>query len=424
MSSLNYFFPSNQAKSTHENPLTRAFLTLLRLSPSCRERFYDQVQTTSQPLIGSEDFPRLYQLNDSYADAGYQVSKLDEFPSNFYVSLLITDNVSKLERHKVENREQEKVHLDGVIRFGEAVTLVIENKPKSTDVHFDQLDLKLKEIPDQKYGEYVVAIEWPNIFRWMGNLLKLRSTTESEALLIKDFLEFVRHSHKHLQPFDRLSLCDENRELIESRCQQLLEEIALKPEFVKEHHGWAWIIATNDPKSVKEIGLPFDPQRKALDLWIEFASTLPVARNFYGQNAKCPKKPDDPGWTLKPNLRINSAWGGWIRAIKLNSDSGDYFNFWKKNKAFISQIDSKKGLFSMLEKISGELQIPQDEITSLTTFFEASGYTRFNLVPALLLMRSISLADATTLDDKKEFKNWLKDSIKDGYPPLQKFVKN
>lgn len=238
MERLNYFNPYQTRSDEHEDLLTRAFLVLMRYSFPVLSSFYDQclLMYGVNRDAPEPDLPSFTDLLDS----GWQIETQQSNPAiqtNYLLSVLITDDPlsSLLSTIKASQRN---ARYDGVITFGDELTIILENKPRSSLVWFDQLRPSRKNLSEHTHILLVpVLLSWRSIVEWPTKLLIVPSVSGTEKLLISDFLAYVDDHYPFLNPYHRLDLCKGNSELIQRRIKTLLESITVDPVSVKYHRG-------------------------------------------------------------------------------------------------------------------------------------------------------------------------------------------
>jgi hypothetical protein len=139
MNHLNYFFPYQSKEDYHEDQLTRAFMVVLKHSPLIANVFYDMCkqkydETNNEPSL---KLPHLSSLVTEQWEFNTQKSN-PLIETRQLVSVLITDQSLQSNNGGVA-RSDRSARYDGVITMGAELTMIIENKPSSYNVWFDQL---------------------------------------------------------------------------------------------------------------------------------------------------------------------------------------------------------------------------------------------------------------------------------------------
>lgn len=81
---------------------------------------------------------------------------------------------------------------DGIITYDSLVTMIIENKPRSGSVWFEQLNPSRHNLSEETkiYGNPAI-LEWKEIIRQLNHILNIYSLSGYEKLMTEDFLSFV-----------------------------------------------------------------------------------------------------------------------------------------------------------------------------------------------------------------------------------------
>ena len=105
--------------------------------------------------------------------------------TNYLLSVLITDEQLKTVDSNVKPSKR-NARYDGVITFGKSLTIIIENKPRSSNVWFDQLNPSRQNLAD-----YMVVYDHPIGFEsensehylqfWKDNVDKIRQQKRAEV---------------------------------------------------------------------------------------------------------------------------------------------------------------------------------------------------------------------------------------------------
>lgn len=155
MDKLNYFSGGN------ENDLTRAYLTLLKHSCISFITFIEYCKSKHH-IVEPEKLLSLFEIIDQGYEIRTQVGTF-EITTNYLLSVLITDKTFELENSKIQTSERKAIY-DGVVSCGNALTIILENKPRSTNVWFDQLNPSIKNLlPDLVIYSKPCLLEWKEI---------------------------------------------------------------------------------------------------------------------------------------------------------------------------------------------------------------------------------------------------------------------
>jgi len=238
MSNLNYYMPYRRAEGHHENPLTWAFLTSMRFSPSLLLAFYQMVRdAVQQTPAGPESvghLPRMHELALDDLQMATQKKQLEQDVATL-VSVLITDDKGVFDE-PVLPAERNAVY-DGVISFGKDVTLFIENKLRVGQVWQGQLCPSRKDVREGMHLVPRAAIlSWRDLIDVVNGLIGNVAIGGAERLILEDLLAYINMYHGHLNPYRQFGQCSGNRELIQARIAAVLREVAGE-ERVHYHKG-------------------------------------------------------------------------------------------------------------------------------------------------------------------------------------------
>lgn len=406
MDYLNYFHPYVSKDAGHEDQLTRAFLVVLKYSPQAMASFYSyclaQYSTTS--LKDTDiSLPHFHQLQAKEIQIETQKTNRN-FKTDYVLSVLITDaELVKMPEIEASSRN---ARYDGLIRFDEVLTLIIENKPRSGNVWLDQLSPSEKNLSEEVILIPIpICLEWKEIIKMFNELLPSHIISGAEKLIIEDFLGYIDLRYPVLNPFDSFDLCKGNPTLIERRIKNVLESIAGNAFEVLYHRGWGYHIALNFP-SIKMAGLILHEDEKNdwfLELSLYFGIGVWQARNLYNGSIDLENK-SDPHLTISPHFRLSFRSQGliWFGHDKVNVDT--YVNYWKKNPDDIRQV-KRDELKAYLKKLNDLNVIVLDETVKekLKTKFFNSKMQNLNVGPGLACIYKIKAEEAIQWDKENRF---------------------
>ncbi|HRH39400.1 MAG TPA: hypothetical protein PK760_13700, partial [Flavobacteriales bacterium] len=177
MSNLNYFMPYRRAEGHHENPLTRAFLTAVRLSPSLLLTVYQMVRdgllVKPAACDSMAQLPQLHELVLDDLQIATQKKNLEQEVATL-VSVLITDDKEAFDEPIVPV-ERDPVY-DGVINFGKQVTLFVENKLRVGEVWHGQLCPSLADVrPGTHLVPRAAVLSWRDLIDVINGLVANRA---------------------------------------------------------------------------------------------------------------------------------------------------------------------------------------------------------------------------------------------------------
>ena len=79
--------------------------------------------------------------------------------------------------------------------------MIIENKPSSRNVWFDQLNPSKQNLAEgiNVYSNHAL-LEWKEIIKQLNHLLIITTISGVERMLIDDFLDYIDDNFPHLNP--------------------------------------------------------------------------------------------------------------------------------------------------------------------------------------------------------------------------------
>ena len=430
MSHLNYFEPFQSKTKKHEDQLTRAFLVVLRYSPTAILMFYDRVKQSviknakNKNIQVNVDSISSIDITDIYIET--QKSKIDNITSNKIISVLITDEEFEA-TNKIESSTRGAIY-DGIITYGSDITFLIENKPNSYDIREEQLHPNLSKLSNNYELVKVPGIvEWKEIIKNLNQILLLNSVSGAEKLLINDFLEYINDNYGFLNPYDNFNLCKNNVELIQKRLRNILQQIVSDEDYISYQVFWHnYIIITGLPELkmiVFEIGK--DKADITIAISMYFGDTMVQAREYYKSQIPYSSVEQlvENGWKYYPDFHISHIQKHlvWFSTKQINEKK--YYDYWCSNLNSIRQYN-KEDLESVLNKLKDEgiIVIEQKENEELDKKVIQTNRNIINICPAFCLSYTYSFQTAVDLDSKNKFSNELKSRILEGVGILNKDV--
>lgn len=437
MPHINYFEPYERKPPNHEDHLTRAYLIVLRYSPSALLLFYDQVYNSlkrkDSKSIEELKYPTVSTLNLNNVLFGNQVKKIENFLCDNVVSILTTDE--DLNPKKEIEESGRGFTYDGVIGFKESgVTFVIENKPRSKDVWLEQLNLNLKGM-EVELSKVPAIIEWKEIIKGLMSLISSPALSGAEKLIIKDFLDYIDRHFGFLNPFETLELCKNNRETLYRRVRNILEDLVIEDykNRIQEHTEWrAWTLIL-DFDEIKLIGLDFNSfgegEEWEINLSINYGNIMSKASNFYKDSEyylnliKDLPKLEEEGWICRPEFHLSFARKHLVWYTTPNNQIVHFLEYWHQNSDEIRTIqrDEVEPFLSNLEK-ENLIVITEAEKNELDRLFYQTNRTFLYVCPSFSLTYPFSSKLAIQMDSKNELIPELSKLIKRGLSILNREI--
>lgn len=420
MERLNYFNPYLTKVGSHEDQLTRAYLVLLKHSFHAFALFVNSCRSKHRVNSAKEELP--LDLN-RLIEYPWQIDTQKGNPiisTGWLVSVLITDASIKGSMENIEPSER-NARYDGVITFGNHLSMIIENKPRSYNVWFDQLNPTKSGLSDETtVYENGIQIEWKEIIQQLNHVLEASTLAGFEKIMISDFLEYINDNFGFLNPYHRLDLCRGNHELIQRRIMQLLKSMVSDEQLVNYHQGWGYVIRV-PYEPIREIGLILNSTEKEwwLELSFYFGATQSQSKAFFGSNPNV-SHIDQNKWHFYPNFHVafqssNLVW------FKSAMKPEDYIVFWQKNlhKIYQRKRDDVNFMFEWLRD-ENVLEFTTDEQKNLDERFFNTAMKTLNVCPEIGLILTIHGDEAESFDRNGTLASIIKDGIKDGLKVIGK----
>jgi len=423
MSNLNYFMPYRHAEGHHENPLTRAFLTSMRYSPSLLLAFYQMVRDalSAIPDIGPalSELPKLHELELDDVSLVAQSKSLGREVSRL-VSVLITDETGDFPQPIVPV-ERDAVY-DGLISFGNDMTLFIENKLRVNNVWHGQLCPSAKDVPE---GAVLLpraaVLRWREIIEMVNKLISTPAISGAERTVLFDLRDYINQYHAYLNSYREFGQCGNSHELILLRIKAVLEEIAADKELVRYHHGWGYYIAVEGHPGIDRVALTIHPDQDdswKLELFIGFADTVTQARAFYQRKLEVQQvaRLRELGWDVKGNFHLSHMQRHLYWYATSDDRVVDYLTYWSAHVRDIRQYDRDElhpylqGLFK-----ADLLEDSEDKRADYERHIAGTNRSRINLAPGLLIRRFWTSDQAVSLDGAKQFSKQLREKLREGF---------
>jgi len=420
MDRLNYFNPYKSKEAQHEDQLTRAYLVLLKYSSHaffaffeyCRDRL--ELKNEEQPLSFLEYIDKDWTIDTQRSNPNIE--------TDYLLSVLITDENIKNDS-SVSPSDRNAVY-DGIITFGSKLTMIIENKPKSGNVWFDQLNPSKENLSEETTTyENTVVLEWKEIIKHLNSLQSVSTISGYEKIMINDFLSFVDEFFPTLNPYDNFSLCKGVKSLLYRRINNFLESIVRDSIEINKNNRWGYYVKVPF-EPIKQIGLILkmdETEKKGeknwwLELDFSFGETQNQAKSFYRSAPDISKLKmlNDNGWRLSTNFHVayQSSDLVWFKS---GVDIYKYIEYWIRNIDSIKQRnrDDVKEYLNFLE---GNNIIVYDLNTQkkMEAKYFSTKMPNLNICPALGMIYTIPKEVAIEKDRTGELQELISKKIKEG----------
>jgi len=196
--------------------------------------------------------------------------------------------------------------LDGVLRFGDELVVVIESKIRGDEPsdQAEQLRRRGVEIEQQD----VIALGWHELIEDWWALLERGLFAPAERVLMDDFIAFTEEHFAHLLPFTTLGRAGENDQPRQRRLMALMKDVVPggTVEPMRRPDLGAVVMLEEADKTTQRIVLMQDGDNLALCTWL--AELKPQAQALY-RTGRAQRLADllasQPGtWQARPNVHL------------------------------------------------------------------------------------------------------------------------
>ena len=293
--SLNFFNPNKDIPAHYENQLTRAFLVVLRISPAAHQVWLSLVAPGR----------KLYELPRPWSFDTQRHRMLRATPDTAEpiqgISVLQSADVQVVDGPiQITNRGQV---LDGIVRYGDELLIVIETKLDGSVATNQARDLNIHGAHVRFDGE-VHTVSWRDLLAAWSDLVESEVVVGAERALIIDFLDYVERYFSRLGPYTTLARCKDNAFRIRRRLSSLLNEIA---GGIVEH----WL-ELSERSTVDRASMKYDEPSQHISLVLCPADTLAQAKAFYKHLKAASAVPMLPNWKIEPNFHFGYMAKGFV----------------------------------------------------------------------------------------------------------------
>lgn len=427
MNRLNYFNPYQSKTGEHEDQLTRAYLVLLKHSGHAFFTFVEYCRSRHKTSGNEEPISII-----DFLEQGWEIETQQgnpEINTKYLLSILITDSQIKTAGPSVQPSER-NARYDGIIASGSNLTMVIENKPRSGNVWFGQLNPAQQNLAEDTivYSNPAV-LEWREIIKQLNHLKTVPTISGYEKIMIEDFLDYIDDKFPHLNPYDSFHQCKRDKELLNRRIENLLKAILSDDNLVKCHHGHFFSYYIQTPyREIERIclGLSGEGNESLINLGLCFGDSQRQASSFYKSNPKISHLKNTK-WRVSPNFHVSFMTSNLVRFE--SEDSEHYLQFWKNNVKEIHQ-QKKEDVPKFLKWLVDEkvINMPKEAEEKLKKMFYDTAMQTLNICPGFELNYTFNISEAEELDKSGELKVILAEKIKEGLKVVgldgHEFLKN
>jgi hypothetical protein len=392
---LNFFEPWERLPANHENQLTRAFLVVLRCCPIAQQAWLSLVDsnlalhslprptfdTQRGKILRGEDQPT---TNEPIK--GISVLCLADAPSETPSVILDSD------RGQV---------LDGIIRYGDELVVVLESKLDGPANERQARNINLHGQPVVFHGQ-IRRTSWRDVLAAFTDLAHEGRglISGAERMILTDFLAFVATNFPQLGPFNTLGRCEAEPSRVARRLQTILSEIL----------GGDGATLPGTHTAVTTAYLDYENRQVRLRMYP--ADTLQQARVFYDRLNVVDRilDLDHEGWNVSPNFHFGFmakgfCWTTTIMPLK------EYMSYWQKNIKNAVQVERRDwdGYWDKLVK--AKIAEPADREDFDHNFTNTTGRHSATPRPGIQCTFVWSLDEAERLDARGQLTKAVKERI-------------
>jgi hypothetical protein len=217
---LNVFLPYERPPH-HEDQLTRAAMIVMRAVPLARDALLARIGALPSARLAEPELDmqtsRVHRLRLLPRD-GAGTPSLHRLISVF----LSPDEGLDLSAVQIQERAREQ-RLDGVLRFGDELVVVIESKIIRRAPSGQAKEIRFRGV-EVEHSE-VVALGWHELLEDWWALLERGLLAPAERVLMEDLVAFAEEHFAHLLPFTTLGRAGEHDLRRRRRLVALLREV-------------------------------------------------------------------------------------------------------------------------------------------------------------------------------------------------------
>jgi hypothetical protein len=403
---LNAFVPYHLAP-THEDQLTRAAMIVLRAVPLARDAFLALLDCERSGELPEPEFGMQTGTVVTLPDEVDEANPLAELVSVF----LSPDVELDLSDVTLSEREAEQ-RLDGVLRFGDQLVVVIESKVVGQAPSNQASELRLRGAAVER--RRVVPLGWHDLLQAWWRLLERDLLGPAERLLIEDLAGFAEEHFPHLLPFSTLTEAGDHSLRRQRRLMALLRQATGVEEVRPGQSGGAeaMLDAALGTRCVQRLMLNRDGDD--LVLAIAAGELKPQALAFYGSGraSRAIALADRDGWSATPSLYLGYR-GAQTQAQRLYPECrlslDEYVRRWsEEDRERIGAYRHDQVRSELWPWLQERGYASQEDSGHLEEFLEGLGRRDAHLRPRVEITRRWSWPEAEQLDGRSQLASELR----------------
>lgn len=304
------------------------------------------------------------------------------------ISVILSADIQEVEG-PVQPTDRGQI-LDGIIRYGDELLIVIETKLDGPADTQQAQELNLCGSP-VRFDTAVRSVSWRHLLDKWSDLVDSELVVGAELLLMIDFLDFVEQYFPKLGPFVTLARCKRHPFRVNRRLRAVLEEISGGPT-----RGW---LELPDRSTINRAYLEFDELSQQIRLIAFPAENLTQAKAFYTRPraASSVVSLGDIGWQVQPYFHFGFVAAGFV-VTKTDAQLEEYVEYWRTRIQCTCSMPRQDWEAFWAEMVRQRFARTEEK----AQFDRAFTDTRRNSAtprPGLKCSYSWSLFEATALDD-------------------------
>lgn len=300
---LNVFRPYERPPH-HEDQLTRAAMIVMRAIPLARDALLARIGARPSARLPEPELD----MQTRYVLEPPVLGEPEGLALHQLISVFLSpDEGLHLPMPPIEERVHEQ-RLDGVLRFGDELAVVIESKIVGQAPRDQAAQLRLRGVKVQK--KKPIELGWHEILEDWWALLERGLLAPAERVLMEDLTAFTEEHFAHLLPFTTLGRAGEHDQRRQRRLMALLRQATGLDDVEAERRPWSGAAVMLDAaigtKSTQRISL--QQQAQSLVLGTFPAELKPQAEALY-RTGRAQRLLDlvaeHPGeWQARPNVHL------------------------------------------------------------------------------------------------------------------------
>lgn len=410
---LNVYEPYDRPPH-HEDQLTRAAAIVMRAIPLARDALLARLDAPPSARLPAPEFDIQTGL----------VIELPEFEDDneapviqHLISVFLSpDEGLDLTDSVVAEREDREQRLDGVLRFGRELVVIVESKIIG-EAPTDQAErVKLRGV--EVVSKRVASLGWHELFEDWWALLERGLLAPAERVLLEDLVTYTEEYFPNLLPFRTLALAGEHELRRQRRLMALLREVTQLDGVRGRSPNGAEIILESDPgtMSTQRIALLRQGDYLALLTWP--AELKKQATALYGSRRAerllklVSAEPEK--WSAVPNPHLAFIWATPDQALYTHCelDLVEYVRRWSREDFEQIRAHAPETVRDQLWPwLRNQGYASADDDQWLDAYLDQLGRRDAHLRPGIEARRRWPWAEPVALDDRGVLAGQIMDAV-------------